>query len=53
MTKQEEKQEVLHTQGGGTVKWDALNKRWIFVDPPPDFPQYEQGDFMPEQWGIA
>lgn len=44
---------LMHTQGGGTAEWDNINKRWVFVEPPPDFPQYRKGDFVPEQWGIA
>jgi len=44
---------VYHTQGGGTVRWDDLQKDYVFVDPPEEFPQYKAGDIMPEDWGIA
>lgn len=47
----EEQAGTMQTQGGGTVKWDKINDRYVFVDPPSGF-DFEKGDFMPEQWGI-
>lgn len=45
--------DLFHTQKGGLVKWDRLNFRYVFVEPPPDLPKYKAGDLMPEEWGIV
>jgi len=49
----EEKKETFHTQGGGLVEWDEIQKHYVFVECPPGFPNFEVGDFMPDNWGIA
>jgi len=41
---------VYATQGGGFVKWDDEIFAYLFVEAPPN---YEVGDEMPEEWGIA
>ena len=45
------KTSIFATQGGGEVIWDG--ERFVFIIPPPKFPQYKRGDPMPEKWGIA
>ena len=41
------------TQGGGLAEWDDLNKRYIWVESPEQFPDMEVGDPVPEEWGIV
>lgn len=48
----EDENEIVHTQGGGTAKWDPYNKRYIFIDPPSNFPDFKAGDFVPENWRV-
>lgn len=50
---QAEESHLYHTQGGGTVEWDTTNRNYVFVKPPPDFPNIKAGDFIPEGWGIT
>jgi len=42
---------VFGTQGGGLVR--EVNNTFIFVEPPPDFPNLTTGSEMPEEWGIV
>jgi len=43
--------ERFHTQGGGVVEWDSLQRAYVFVEDAPA--GYSVGDRMPEEWGIA
>lgn len=52
---------VFGTQGGGLVRWDALNKAYEFVEEPawsaklpdgnPD--KLPVGSVMPDEWGLG
>lgn len=42
---------IWGTQGGGLVR--EVNGAYVFVEPPPDFPNLTVGAIMPSEWGIA
>lgn len=42
---------VFGTQGGGLAR--EVNGSYIFVEPPPDFPNMTVGSEVPEEWGLV
>ncbi len=43
---------VYGTQGGGLVRYDRLNRSYVFVVKP-NCTGPEVGDLMPEEWGLG
>jgi hypothetical protein len=41
---------VWATQGGGLVQ--LIGDRYVFVEPPPGFPDLIVGSSLPEQWDL-
>ncbi len=43
---------MVHLQGGGTAVWDEAIRWYVFVEPP-EWSDFQPGDLVPEEWGIA